>query len=405
MHRHGDRRGMGDVMSYRKAMVVALLAAACAAAAGWWKYSTSRNTPVFITADVLRTDLEESVLASGTLKAFKTVAVGAQVNGQLKTLRVALGDTVKKGQLLAEIDPVLPQNTLKDSEAQVDNLQAQKRSKQALLRQVELAFQRQSQMNARDAGSRADLESAQAQLESTRHDISALDAQIRKSIIAVDTAKANLGYTRIHAPIDGTVISIDTEEGQTVVSNQSATTILTLATLETMTVKAKISEADVTRVRPGLSTYFTLLGDSDTRYYGKLRAIEPGPVNGSATSGTSTAGSSSSAIYYYGLFEVPNPDKRLKVSMTTQVAVVLNQARQALCIPVSALGEKHKDGTTTVRVLAGEQAQTRTIRTGISNNVQIQVLEGLKEGEKVIIGDSSSLPKTDSSKMPPPGRR
>ena len=360
----------------------------------------------YITAPVTRMDLEESVLATGILKAFKTVAVGAQVNGQLKTLHVALGDKVKKGQLLAEIDPVLPQNTLKDAEAQVANLQAQKRSKQALLKQYELAFQRQSQMNAKDAGSRADLESAQAQLESTRHDIAALEAQIKRAIIAVDTARANLGYTRIHAPIDGTVISIDTEEGQTVVSNQTATTILTLATLDTMTVKAKISEADVTRVKPGLPTYFTLLGDSDTRYYGKLRAIEPGPVNGTTATGTTSTGSSNSAIYYYGLFEVPNPDNKLKVSMTTQVAVVLNQAKQALCIPVAALGEKQKDGKTTVRVLAGEQPETRTIRTGISNNVQIQVLDGLKEGEKVIIGDSSNLPKTDPNKMPqPPGRR
>ncbi|GLI38164.1 efflux RND transporter periplasmic adaptor subunit [Geobacter hydrogenophilus] len=359
----------------------------------------------YITAPASRMDLEESVLATGILKAFKTVAVGAQVTGQLKTLHVALGDTVKKGQLLAEIDPVLPQNTLRDAEAQVDNLQAQKRSKQALLKQYELAFQRQSQMNAKDAGSRADLESAQAQLESTRHDIAALEAQIRKAIIAVDTARANLGYTRIHAPIDGTVISIDTEEGQTVVSNQTATTILTLATLDTMTVKAKISEADVTRVKPGLPTYFTLLGDSDTRYYGKLRAIEPGPVNGSSTTGSSSTGSSSSAIYYYGLFEVPNPDNKLKVSMTTQVAVVLNQARQALCVPVAALGEKQKDGKTTVLVLAGEQPVPRTIRTGISNNVQIQVLDGLKEGEKVVLGDSSNLPKTDPNKMPPPGRR
>lgn len=359
----------------------------------------------YIIAPAARLDLEESVLATGILKAFKTVAVGAQVNGQLKTLHVSLGDKVKKGQLLAEIDPVLPQNTLKDAEAQVDNLQAQKRSKQALLKQYELACQRQSQMNAKDAGSRADLESAQAQLESTRHDIAAQEAQIKKAVIAVDTARANLGYTRIHAPIDGTVISIDTEEGQTVVSNQAATTILTLAALDTMTVKAKISEADVTRVKPGLSTYFTLLGDSETRYYGKLRAIEPGPVNGTTTTGTGSSGSSSSAIYYYGLFEVPNPDNKLKVSMTTQVAVVLNQARQALCIPVSALGEKQKDGKTTVRVLAGEQAEDRTIRTGISNNVQIQVLDGLLEGEKVIIGDSSNLPKTDSSKMPPPQGR
>lgn len=361
----------------------------------------------YITAPAVRMDLEDSVLATGILKAFKTVAVGAQVNGQLKTLHVALGAKVKKGQLLAEIDPVLPQNTLKDAEAQVENLQAQKRSKQALLRQYELAYQRQAQMHARDAGSRADLESAQAQLESTRYDISALAAQIKKAIIAVDTARANLGYTRIHAPIDGTVISIDTEEGQTVVSNQTATTILTLATLDNMTVKAKISEADVTRVKAGLATYFTLLGDSDTRYYGKLRAIEPGPVSAGTTTGnTSSSSSSSSAIYYYGLFEVPNPDAKLKVSMTAQVAIVLNQARQALCIPVSALAERPKAGKATVKVLAGEQVEVRAIMTGISNNVQVQVLSGLREGEKVIIGDSTNLPKSDSNSMPPPpGRR
>jgi membrane fusion protein, macrolide-specific efflux system len=385
-------------------IIIILIISAGAAAAR--KFFAPQKT-TYITATAARFDLEESVLATGILKAFKTVAVGAQVNGQLKTLHVALGDKVKKGQLLAEIDPVLPQNTLKDAEAQVDNLQAQKRSKQALLKQYELAYQRQSQMNAKDAGSRADLESAQAQLESTRHDIVALDAQIRKSIIAVDTARANLGYTRIHAPIDGAVISIDTEEGQTVVSNQAATTILTLATLDTMTVKAKISEADVIRVKPGLTTYFTLLGDADKRYYSKLRAIEPGPVSsGTSGSGTnsSTSSSSSSAIYYYGLFEVPNSDNKLKVSMTTQVTIVLNQAKQALCIPVSALGDKQKDGRTTVKVLEGDISQPRSIRTGISNNVQVQVLEGLREGEKVVVGDSTSLPKTESSNMPPPGK-
>jgi membrane fusion protein, macrolide-specific efflux system len=383
--------------------IIAILVVTAGVAAARKFFAPQKTT--YITAPAARFDLEESVLATGILKAFKTVAVGAQVNGQLKTLHVALGDKVKKGQLLAEIDPVLPQNTLKDAEAQVDNLQAQKRSKQALLKQYELAYRRQSRMNAKDAGSRADLESALAQFESTRQDIVALEAQIKKTVIAVDTARANLGYTRIHAPIDGTVISIDTEEGQTVVSNQAATTILTLATLDTMTVKAKISEADVLRVKPGLPTYFTLLGDSETRYFGKLRAIEPGPVNGTSATGTGSTSSSSSAIYYYGLFEVPNSDNKLKVSMTTQVTVVLNQAKQALCIPVSALGEKQKDGKTTVRVLVGEHAENRSIRTGISNNVQIQVLDGLREGEKVIIGDSSSLPKTDPNTMPQPSGR
>lgn len=370
----------------------------------------SKPKPTYVTAQATTMDLEESVLASGTLKAFKTVAVGAQVSGQLKTMHVALGDKVKKGQLLAEIDPVLQQNTLKDAEAQVENLKAQRRSKEELLKQYRLAFQRQSQLVAKDAGSRADLESAQAQLESTRYDIAALDAQLKKAVIAVDTARANLGYTRINAPIDGVVISIDTEEGQTVVSTQSATTILTLADLDTMTVKAKISEADVTKVKPGLTTYFTLLGDADKRYYGKLRAIEPGPVS-SSTSSTSSASSStssgSSAIYYYGLFEVPNAGNRLKVSMTAQVAIVLSQAKQALCIPVAALSEKRADGQATVQVLRGEQVERRSIRTGIGNNVQVQVLEGLKAGEKVVVGDSASVPETtpSSGHMPPPGGR
>ncbi len=382
--------------------LIALLGGAVAAK----KYFFTPPKTTYIAAPVARMDLEESVLASGILKAFKTVAVGAQVNGQLKTLHVALGDTVRKGQLLAEIDPVLPQYALQDAEAQVENLQAQKRSKQAQLRQYEFAYQRQNQMNAREASSNADLESAQAQLQGTSHDITALEAQIKKAIVAVDTARANLGYTRINAPIDGTVISIDTEQGQTVVSNQAATTILTLATLDTMTVKAKISETDVTKVTPGLPTYFTLLGDSDTRYYGKLRAIELGPVStgSTTTSGANSTSSSSStgtAIYYYGLFEVPNPDNKLKVSMTTQVTVVLNEVKQALCIPSSSLGNK-KDGQATVQVLSAEKAETRTIRTGISDNVSMQVSEGLREGELVIVGDSSTVPKIDTGTMPPP---
>jgi len=366
----------------------------------------------YVTATAARIDLEESVLASGILKAFKTVAVGAQVSGQLKTLHVALGDKVKKGQLLAEIDSVTQLNSLKDAEAQVENLRAQRRSSQALLKQYDLAYRRQNEMALKDAASQADLESAQASLDSTRHTITSLDAQITKAIIAVDTAKANLGYTQISAPMDGVVISIDTEEGQTVVSTQTATTIITLATLDTITVKAKISEADVMRVKPGLTTYFTLLGDADTRYYSKLRAIEPGPVSSSTSStssGTTSSSSStsSSAIYYYGLFEVPNPDNKLRVSMTAQVSILLNEAKHALAIPTSALGDKLKDGRYTVRVLRNDAPETRTIRAGINNSVYVQVLEGLREGDKVVVGDSTSVPAdTTTARHPgPPGGR
>jgi macrolide-specific efflux system membrane fusion protein len=372
----------------------------------------------YVTASAARMDIEESVLASGILKGFKTVAVGAQVSGQLKKLHVALGDKVEKGQLLAEIDSVTQVNALKDSEAQVENLRAQKRSKQALLKEYDLAYQRQKRMMAGDAASQADLESAQASLDGTRHDIASLDAQIKSAIIAVDTAKANLGYTQISAPMDGSVISIDTDEGQTVVSTQTATTIITLATLDKITVKAKISEADVVRVKPGLTTYFTLLGDADTRYYSKLRAIEPGPVSSSSTSTSSTSSSgsssssststSSSAVYYYGLFEVPNPDNRLRVSMTAQVTIVLNEAKHVLCIPSSALVDRQKGGRYTVRVLRNSVPETRIIRVGINNSVYAQVLEGLQEGDKVVVGDSASVPETTATAQhpgPPPGGR
>ena len=374
----------------------------------------AKETPAFITADVTRMDIEESVLANGTMEALKTVAVGAQVSGQLKKLHVRLGDQAKKGQLLAEIDPVLQQNALKDAEATLENVQAQIRSKKALLQQYELAYRRQKELAVRDAVSQADLESAQAQLDSTRADLAALDAQVKKARIAVDTARANLDYTRIVAPMDGVVISIDTEEGQTVVSAQAAPTIIKLANLDTITVKAEISEADVTKVKPGQKVYFTILGEPDSRIYGTLRAIEPGPKSSSSSTSSSTTStsSSSSAIYYNGLFDVPNPDRKLRVSMTAQVTIVLSEMKQVLSIPVSALSDKSKDSRQSVKVLVNGMPQERTIKVGISNNINTRVIEGLLEGEQVIIGDTTANVATTSSGMPlgphgggPGGRR
>lgn len=371
------------------------------------KYFFSKAKETFITAVVTKMDIEESVLASGTLQALKTVEVGAQVNGQLKKLHVRLGDQVSKGDLLAEIDPVLQQNSLKDAEASQEYAEAQISAKKALLHQLELSYKRQQELAAKDAVSKADLESAQAQMETSRADLQALLAQLKKAKVAVNTSQANLNYTRILAPMDGVVISIVTEEGQTVVSAQAAPTILKLANIDTITVKAQISEADVTRVKAGQLVYFTILGDPDTRYYSKLRAIEPGPESlssGASTTITSTS-SSSTAIYYNGLFDVPNPGNKLRVSMTAQVSVVLSQAKQALCIPVSSLRNKEKNGYYTVKVLRNAAAENRKIRVGINNNVNAQVLDGLQEGEKVIIGDTPSPSATSekTSSGPPSG--
>ncbi len=399
-------------ITYRQMAIalISIVALSCAGLAAWRIFPSETKTE-YITATAERMDIEECVLASGTLEAVKTVAVGAQVSGQLKKLHVALGDRVNKGDLLAEIDPVLQQNTLKSSEAELANVRAQKRSRQAMLAQYELALRRQQQMIAGDASARADLENAQAQVDSTRAEIAALEAKIRQSQVSIDTAKANLGYTRIIAPMDGVVIAIVTEEGQTVVSAQTATTILKLANLDTMTVKAEISEADVTKVKPGQKVWFNILGEPDMRIYGKIRAIEPGPKDSNITSSSSSNGSSggsssssSTAIYYNALFDVPNPQHTLRVSMTAQVSILLKGVKSALCIPVSAMGEREKDGSRTVRVLRDGKPEKRKVRTGITDNINVQVVEGLRRGESVIIGDSSAIPATASSRNSrPPG--
>lgn len=358
----------------------------------------------YLTAIATKMDIEESVIATGVLKPYLTVDVGAQVSGQIKKLYVHLGDQVKKGQLLAQIDPILQQNSLRDAEATLENALSQKRSKLAMLRQYELAYKRQTQLIAESIVSRADLENSEALFDSTRADLLALDALIKRAEISVDIAKANLSYTQILAPIDGIVISIVTEEGQTVVSAQTAPTILKLAKLDTITVKALISEADIIRVKPGMTVYFTILGDPETRHFSKLRAIEPAPesTNSSSSSGSI---SSNSAIYYNGLFDIPNPDKKLRALMTAQVTILLHKSKQVLCIPASTLGDKDADGSYTVKVLRNNLPETRKIRVGINNNVKVQVIDGLSEGDKVIIGDTSSFSSADKTQPGPQTRK
>lgn len=375
-----------------------------------WSYLNyfKQEAPVFSTVTVTRTDLEETVLATGTLHAYKTVDVGAQVSGQLKRLHVQLGDQVKEGDLLAEIDPVLQQNALKEAQAEQDNVSAQIHGKQARLAQYQKDYRRQKKLIEVDATSRVEFEDAFAQFEATQAELDALRAQLEKAIVAVDSAQANLGYTRISAPMDGVILSIDSDEGQTLVSSQTASTILTLADVRKMTVKAEISEADVTKVKAGQSVYFTILGEPDHRYHAELRAIEPGPTEDTSSSSSS----SGTAVYYNGLFDVDNTDSRLRVGMTTEVTIILHQARQVLVAPVAVLREINHEDVTQVDVLKDGRPVPRTVHLGLNDNVHVQLTTGVSEGEKLII---HSLPTADDSNNntrsgpfgggPPPGGR
>lgn len=417
-------------------IIIALLCIALLAYLAWSYFKPKQEQPQYITESVTRGDLENTVLATGTLDATKLVSVGAQVSGQVQKMYVQLGDEVKQGQLIAQIDSTTQENSFKTAEANIKNLEAQRLQQEANLNEAQLAYKRQQQMFAQDATSKAELESAEASFKTAQAQIKAINAQIESAKVTKSTAQTNIGYTRIVAPTDGTVVAIVTEEGQTVNANQSAPTIVKIAKLQNMTIKAQVSEADIMKVEKGQQVYFTTLGD-DSKRYATLRQIEPAPDSISSESSTSTSSSSSTAIYYNALFDVPNNDGKLRIDMTAQVYIVLDSAQNALLLPSSAISNRPvnskqnsatkaqavssaqsssktdrpqsprlerlnltaaqqqliKDGKanlSVVRVLQADgSAQPKQVLIGINNRVNAQVLAGLKEGDQVVIADSS----------------
>lgn len=358
------------------------------------------DTASIMTATVTVGDVEESVLATGTLKPEKLVAVGSQASGRITALKVVLGQTVKKGDLIATIDSMTQQNSLRTAQAALTNVKAQRREKEATLVYAESVRDRQQRTVALNASSRVDYDSAVATVKTTQAQIDQLDAQIVEAEVAVETARVNLGYTRITAPIDGTVLATVTQEGQTVNASQSAPTIVILGAVDVMTVKAEISEADVVKVKPGQPVYFTILGDPDHPYRTTLASIEPAPESirndtsissststSSSSSSSSSSSTSTSAIYYNGVFNVPNADGHLRTYMTAQVRIVLGEAKSALTIPVAALGARGPDGTYAVKVVASDGTiATRQVKIGIDDKITAVVLSGLSKGERVVTG-------------------
>ena len=339
--------------------------------------------------------IEETVLANGTIQPHKLVSVGAQASGRILALHVALGDRVTKGQLIAEIDPSTELNTFETAVAILEQARAQRVSRAIALKAAQVAFKRAAVTYQQEASSQADYETAEATYEGAKSDVAALDAQIRQAAIGVDTARVNLGYTKVIAPMEGTVVAIVAPEGQTVNAVQAAPTIVKVADLKTMTVNVQVSEADVTRVHNGQKVYFTIWGAPGRRYEARLRAVEPAPESMAADMNASRGGASSTgvplsaAVYYNALFDISNTDLELRPSMTAQVTIVLREADHALVIPAGALGEMRPDGRRSIQVADGSgQLQSRMVRVGIDNRAMTQVIEGLTPGERVVLGDS-----------------
>jgi macrolide-specific efflux system membrane fusion protein len=374
-------------------VLIGLLVVLGAGAAGYFVLRTPAKDEVPRTVAVTRGSVEETVLATGTIGASSLVSVGAEVSGRIKALNVALGDNVKAGDVIAEIDSLNQENAVKAAEASLANVEAQKTIQEASLAQAKVALQRAEKLSPQKLISDADYQAAQLGVQTAEGQLQAINAQIQQAEINVDTAKLNLDRTKIVAPSDGTVVAVTVEVGQSVNANNASPTIVKIANLDKMVVKAEISEADVPQVQPGQKVYFTILGDPDTRIDATLRAIEPAPesIASDASGGSSSA---SSAVYYNGLFDVDNPRHRLRISMTAQVTIVLNEVENVLTVPASLLTSKARDGSYALQVWDPQagKAERRKVQVGLNNKVTAEVTGGLKEGELVVTATAPSGP-------------
>ncbi|SFQ96480.1 MULTISPECIES: macrolide transporter subunit MacA [unclassified Enterobacter] len=358
-----------------KRKTVVLLLAVVVLIAGFWLWrQLNAPLPQYQTLIVRPGDLQQSVLATGKLDALRKVDVGAQVSGQLRTLSVSIGDKVKKDQLLGVIDPEQAQNQIKEVEATLMELRAQRRQADAEKRLAQVTLTRQQQLAKTQAVSRQDLDKAITELAVKEAQIGTIDAQIKRNQATLDTAKTNLDYTRIVAPMAGEVTEITTLQGQTVIAAQQAPNILTLADMSTMLVKAQVSEADVIHLKPGQKAWFTVLGDPLTRYEGTLKDILPTPekVN--------------DAIFYHARFEVPNPKGVLRLEMTAQVHIQLAGVSNVLTIPLAALGDPIGDNRYKVTLLRNGETREREVTIGARNDTDVEVTKGLEAGDEVVTG-------------------
>ncbi len=313
--------------------------------------------------------------------------------GRSKHWRSPLVTRSEKGDLIALIDSQDQQNAVLTAKANLANIKAQIAAKKASLVKAESTLERQLKLMTSDYVSQAALETAQAEVDVDRAELDALLAQKASVEVTVSTAQIALDRTRITAPISGTVVAIVNDEGQTVNASQSAPTIVKLADLDSMVVKAEISEADVVHVKPAQQVFFTILGEPDHKFTATVRAVEPAP----SAIETSDTISTDVAIYYNGLLEVDNPDHLLRIGMTAEVSIILNKAENVLTVPSSAL-INDADGYTVKLYDAADGTTTIVpVEVGLNNKIRAEIKSGLSEGDRVVTGTAVMTPSASQS--------
>ena len=368
-----------------------LLGLLIAAGAAYYFFSSnSKQETTYLTESVTRGNVEKTVVASGSVESVNEVDVGAQASGKITKLYVKLGQEIKKGEMIADIDSTTQINTLNTKKAALVSYQAQLKAKKTAYDVALSSYNRLSKLYMQKATSLDSVNTAKSTLDNAKAEMEVIEANIKQAEIEVNTAETNVGYTKITAPMDGTVISVPVSEGQTVNANQTTPTIVTIADLSKMKIKPEISEGDITKVKAGQEVSFTILSDSQTVYHSVIDSVDPANTtitDSSSTSSSTNSSSSSSttsAIYYYANVLIDNPDRTLRIGMTTENNIKIANAKDVLLISNMAI--QKRDGKSVVNILNDKnQPEQREVETGVQNDFHTEIKSGLNEGEKVIV--------------------
>ena len=379
-----------------------LLGLAVAAGAAYYFFSSNnKQETTYLTESVTRGNVEKTVVASGSVESVNEVDVGAQASGKITKLYAKLGQEIKKGEMIADIDSTTQINTLNTKKAALVSYQAQLKAKKTAYDIALSSYNRLSKLYSQKATSLDSVNTAKSTLDNAKAEMEAIEANIKQAEIEVNTAETNVGYTKITAPMDGTVISVPVSEGQTVNANQTTPTIVTIADLSKMKIKPEISEGDITKVKAGQEVSFTILSDSQTVYHSVIDSIDPANTTTTDSSSTSSSTSSSSsssttsAIYYYANVLIDNPDRTLRIGMTTENNIKIANAKDVLL--VSNMAIQKRDGKSVVNILNDKnQPEQREVETGVQNDFQTEIKSGLNEGEKVIVSQVANGEKVGS---------
>lgn len=351
------------------------------------------NQVHYITEPAKRTTIDKNVLATGSVRASQRTEVGAQVSGKIISLNVKLGQAVKKGDLIAEIDASNQSNSLSTAEASLASYQAKLKSAQVALEVAQSNYARLSKLYKSDSASLSDLETAKNTLASAKATVDEVKSQIQTAQISVNDAKTNLNYTQIISPMDGIIVSVPVSVGQTVNSNQTSPTIVQVADLSKMLIKLEISEGDIAQVQEGQEIRFTTLAEPNRTYQSKIDTVDPALTTLTDNNYTEESGNTE-AIYYYANALVDNADNRLRIGMTVQGQVNIAKRENVLVVPTSTL--KKKGNKTTIQVLNNNQVEEKEIQTGLSDSQYTEVISGINEGEQVVVTQRADSEKVSS---------